>query len=109
MPAIKLPSVPKSAYNPDRKANDLLLAHIANLETALGRQPKNRKGRMTEEEAAHTVRHLSRHVHHRTLLKSFPTPATLVGRALATAPLPPKPLAKRPAKKVARQPRRKKR
>ena len=83
MPPIKIHNVPKSAYNPDRDANDLLLAQIANLETALGRRPKNRKGRISEAEAAAYIRHLHRHCHHRILLPTLPTVATPVGLALA--------------------------
>jgi hypothetical protein len=83
MPPIKIPNVPKSAYNPDRDANDLLLAHIANLEMALGRRPKNRKGRMSEAEAAAYIRHLHRHCHHRILLPTLRPVATPVGLALA--------------------------
>jgi hypothetical protein len=99
MPPIKIPNVPKSAYDQNRDANDLLLAQIANLETALGRRPKKLKGRITEGDAAAYIRHLHRHFHHRVLLPALPKVATPVGLALAAA---------RPAKK-ADKPRRKKR
>jgi hypothetical protein len=85
MPPIKIPNVPKSAYDPSRPANDLILAHIANLETVLGRRPKNRKGRITEGDAAAYIRHLHRHCHHRILLPALPKVATPVGLALAAA------------------------
>ncbi len=88
MPPIKIPTVPKSAYDENRQANDLLLAHIANLETALGRRPKNRKGRLKEGDAAAYIRHLSRHLHHHVLLEKLPIVATRVGLGVATAPAP---------------------
>jgi hypothetical protein len=85
MPPIKIPTVPKSAYDEDRPAGDLLLAHIANLERALGRKPKRLKGRLKEGEAAAYIRHLSRHLHHRVLLPTMPTVATPIGVGLVTA------------------------
>jgi len=90
MPPIKIPRVPKSAYNENRPAGDLLLAHIANLERALGRRPKNRKGKLKEGEAAAYIRHLSRHLHHRILLPTLPTVATSVGVGRMTAPSAPR-------------------
>ena len=86
MPPIKVPNVPKSAYNEDRPAGDLLLAHIANLERALGRKPKRLKGRLTEGQAASYIRHMSRHLHHHLLLPAMPEVATLIGDGLVTAP-----------------------
>jgi hypothetical protein len=107
MPPIKIPSVPKSAYNPKRPAGDLLLAHIANLERALGRHPKNRKGKLNEGDAAAYIRHLSRHLHHRVLLPTLPTVATVVGVGLKTAPAPPRktPARKKPARTSSRKKR----
>jgi hypothetical protein len=102
MPPIKIPTVPKSAYNENRQANDLLLAHIANLESALGRRPKKRKGRLKEGEAAACIRHLTRHLHHRVLLQALPVVATRVGLGAATAPAPSRATS-------GRKPRRKKR
>lgn len=86
MAPIKIPNVPKSAYDEERPAGDLLLAHIANLERALERKPKRLKGRLTEGEAATYIRHLSRHLHHRVLLPRMPTVATPIGMGLVTAP-----------------------
>jgi hypothetical protein len=88
MAPIKIPNVPKSAYDEERPAGDLLLAHIANLERALGRKPKRLKGRLTEGQAATYIRHLSRHLHHRVLLPAMPTVATPIGIGLVTAPPP---------------------
>ena len=85
MPPIKIPAIPKSAYDPTRDANDLLLAQIANLETALERRPKKLKGRITEGDAAAYIRHLHRHCHHRILLPVLRKVATPVGLALAAA------------------------
>ena len=82
MPPIKIPAVPKSAYDPTRDANDLLLAQIANLETALERRPKKLKGRITEGDAAAYIRHLHRH-YHRMRLSALPTVATPIGPGFA--------------------------
>jgi hypothetical protein len=102
MARIKVPNVPKNAYDEDRPANDLLLAHIANLERALERRPKRLKGRLTEGQAATYIRHLSRHLHRRVLLPAMPKVATPIGAGLVTAP-------PRSRKKPARTSLRKKR
>lgn len=102
MARIKIPVVPRTAYNDKRGASDLLVAQIANLETALGRRPARRKGRLTEGEAAAFIRHLSRHLHHRVLLGTMPIVATPVGLALRTKPGP---VAKTPKARAQRKKR----
>jgi len=102
MAPIKIPTVPKSAYNPKRPAGDLLLAQIANLERALGRQPKKWKGRLKEGEAAAYIRQLSRHLHHRVLLPTLPNAATLVGVGLIAAPAAPRKKAPRASSRKKR-------
>jgi hypothetical protein len=82
MALIKIPKTPASAYNPGRKASDLLLFHVWNLEKALGRRPKpvaSRKS-MTEGEAAAYIRQLGRELHHRVLLPDVGAAPTVLQR-----------------------------
>jgi hypothetical protein len=73
MRPIKLPPTPASAYNPDRPANALLLAHVRELERAVraagrrvrGGQPK------TEGEVAAYMRLLNRALHNQVLLPAL--------------------------------------
>ncbi len=70
MAVIKLRPVPRSAYNENRPANALLLAHVRELEKAVreaGRRAQKMKPR-TEAEAAAYIRHLNRALYHQVLL-----------------------------------------
>jgi hypothetical protein len=70
MARIKMPVTPRSAYDPARAPNALLLAHVRELESALskaGRRVRKKKPR-TEEQVAAYIRHLSRALHHQLLL-----------------------------------------
>src|SRR5262245_2851161 len=70
MAVIKIPSIPRHAYNPKRPANALLLSHVRELERAVieaGRAVKRTKPK-TEEEAAAYIRHLNRALYHQALL-----------------------------------------
>jgi hypothetical protein len=70
MATIRIPLTPRTAYNPDRPANALLLAQVRELEKAVrarGRQVKRYTPR-TEAEAAAYIRHLHRALHHQVLL-----------------------------------------
>jgi hypothetical protein len=92
MAVIKIPKTPASAYNPGRKASDLLLAHVWNLEKALGRRPKPVAARksMTEGEAAAYIRQLGRELHHRVLLPEFGAAPT-IGQHPSPSTAKPKP------------------
>jgi len=73
MPPIKIPRVPPSAYNPDRPANDLLLAQVRELAKAVraaGRQVRLATPRTEGEVAAH-IRQLNRALHHQVLLPAI--------------------------------------
>jgi len=73
MRPIKLPTIPPSAYNPDRPANALLLAQARELEKAVraaGRGVQAAKLRTEAEVAAH-IRHLNRALHHQVLLPAI--------------------------------------
>ncbi len=79
MATIKIPRTPASAYNEDRRASDLLRAHVHNLEKAV-RGPRTRSvitDTMTEGEAARYIRELSRHLHHKILLPDFAQAPTI--------------------------------
>lgn len=90
MAPIRIPSVPPSAYNEDRPANALLLAHVRELEKAVraaGRKVQRRKPH-TEGEAAAYIRHLNRALYHQVLLPQIkrrplraPAPAKRVRKA----------------------------
>lgn len=70
MPPIKMPAVPRSAYNPKRPANALLLTQVRELEKAVveaGRRVR-RKQPKTEEQVAAYIRHLNRALHQQKLL-----------------------------------------
>jgi len=73
MRPIKLPTIPPSAYNPDRPANALLLAQARELEKAVraaGRGVQAAKLRTEADVAAH-IRHLNRALHHQVLLPAI--------------------------------------
>ena len=89
MATIKIPKTPASAYNPDRKASDLLKAHVSNLENAVGRRSKTAAAQaMTEGEAAAYIRQLSRELHYRTLLPEITEAATVGQRPVQAAAKP---------------------
>jgi hypothetical protein len=70
MAIIRIPSVPRSAYNENRPANALLLAQVRELEKAVraaGRKVQRLKPR-TEGQAAAYIRHLNRALHQQVLL-----------------------------------------
>jgi hypothetical protein len=81
MKRIKIPVVPKSAYNPDRKAGNLIRAQIDNLERHLKLRTSNRR-QFTEGEAAAYIRQLTRRALHQEFLSSMPVVATRVGWAV---------------------------
>jgi hypothetical protein len=73
MRPIRIPAIPASAYNPDRPANDLLLAQARELEKAVraaGRRVQGAKLR-TEGEVAAYIRHLNRALYHQVLLPAI--------------------------------------
>jgi len=67
---IRMPKTPRSAYDPKRTANILLLNHVRELEKAVkqaGRGVKTKKPK-TEEQVAAYMRHLNRALHQQVLL-----------------------------------------
>jgi hypothetical protein len=70
MADIKMPTTPRSAYDPQRPANTLLLTHVRELEKALvaaGRAVRRKKPQ-TEAQVAAYIRHLNRALYHQLLL-----------------------------------------
>ena len=70
MADIRMPKTPRSAYDPTRPANALLLNHVRELEKAVkqaGRGVKSKKPK-TEEQVAAYMRHLNRALHQQVLL-----------------------------------------
>jgi hypothetical protein len=70
MADIPMPKTPRSAYDPKRPANTLLLNHVRELEKAVaeaGRSVRRKKPR-TEEQVANYMRHLNRALHQQVLL-----------------------------------------
>jgi hypothetical protein len=70
MATIKMPATPRSAYDPKRPANALLLTHVRELEKALseaGRRVRRKKPK-TEQQVAAYIRHLNRALHQQVLL-----------------------------------------
>jgi hypothetical protein len=70
MASIKMPATPRSAYDPKRPANALLLAHVRELEKAVaeaGRRVRRKKPK-SEGQAAAYIRHLNRALHQQILL-----------------------------------------
>ena len=70
MADIKMPSTPRSAYDPKRPANMLLINQVRELEKAVkqaGRGVKLKKPK-TEEQVAAYMRHLNRALHQQVLL-----------------------------------------
>jgi hypothetical protein len=109
MKRIKIPVVPKSAYNPNRKAGNLIRAQIDNLERHLEVRT-SRQREFTEGEAAAYIRQLTRKALHQEFLSSMPVVATSVGWAVMgktkTKPKPkPKAKPKPKPKKLSRKKR----
>jgi len=74
-----MPSTPRSAYDPTRPANTLLINQVRELEKAVkqaGRGVKTKKPK-TEEQVATYMRHLNRALHQQVLL-----PKSMKRRAL---------------------------
>lgn len=70
MSVIKMPSTPRSAYDPKRSPNTLLLTHVRELEKAViaaGRKVRRQKPR-TEAQAAAYMQHLNRALYQQLLL-----------------------------------------
>jgi hypothetical protein len=70
MAVIKMPSTPRSAYDPTRPANVLLLTQARELEKAVsdaGRRVRRKKP-TTEGQVAAYIRHLNRALHQQILL-----------------------------------------
>lgn len=92
MAPIKVPKTPPSAYDPDRKPNALILAHVRGLQSAL----RERGGTLkrispdTEGAAAAYVRHLTRGLYDKTLLPDSKVALTMVGAAAGPAKRRPK-------------------
>jgi len=112
MRPIKIPTTPSSAYNPNRPANALLLAHVRELERAVraaGRRVQGSRPK-TEGEVAAYMRLLTRALHNQVLLPALkrrplrpPRPASRVAGSAKTShsPGPRKPARKaRPLKKT---------
>jgi hypothetical protein len=70
MADIKMPTTPRSAYDPQRPANTLLLNHVRELEKALAAAGRavRRKKPQTEAQVAAYIRHLNRALYHQLLL-----------------------------------------
>jgi hypothetical protein len=89
MVTVKIPKTPRSAYNPDRNASDLLTAHIRNLEKAVGKRTKGKAAitpkPLTEGEAAAYIRQLGRELHQATLLPLVTAAPTIDQRPPAAA------------------------
>ena len=67
---IRMPKTPRTAYDPKRRANTLLLNQVRELEKAVkqaGRGVKAKKPK-TEEQVAAYMRHLNRALHQQVLL-----------------------------------------
>lgn len=70
MASIKMPATPRSAYDPTRPPNALILAHVRELEKAVvaaGRRVRRQKP-ASEGQAAAYIRHLNRALHQQVLL-----------------------------------------
>ena len=96
-----MPKTPRSAYDPKRPANTLLLYHVRELEKAVkqaGRGVKSKKPK-TEEQVAAYMRHLNRALHQQVLL-----PKTMKRRPL-DVPLDLKPARVRAKSRPARRKR----
>jgi hypothetical protein len=67
---IKMPSTPRTAYDPQRPANGLLLNQARELEKAVVKAGRRvvRKSPKTEEQVAAYIRHLNRALHQQLLL-----------------------------------------
>ena len=105
---ITIPKTPKSAYQPSRKASDLIKAHLSNLEFMVGRMAgptraiRSTKPR-SEGQAALRIAELTQMMHPTT----DPVPAVIVPAARAPRRIArKKPVAKRvQAKKRTAKPR----
>ena len=99
MADIKMPSTPRSAYDPKRPANMLLINQVRELEKAVkqaGRGVKTKKPR-TEEQVAAYMRHLNRALHQQVLL-----PKTMKRRPLDVPAVEPARRKKTPRSKSKR-------
>ena len=100
MANIKMPTTPRSAYDPKRPANALLLTQARELEKAVaeaGRRVR-RKIPVTEGQVAAYIRHLNRALHQQILLptmKRRPLDVPLDDRSIA----PSRTKVRRPARK----------
>jgi hypothetical protein len=110
MPTIRIPKTPASAYNDQRRASDLLRAHVQNLEKAV-RGSRSRSvitDNMTEAEAARYIRELARQLHQKTLLPQLTQAPTIGQRPVKARGKSAKPsrsirgLARKPASKAGR-------
>lgn len=92
MADIKIPATPRSAYDPSRSANVLLLTHVRELEKALldaGRRVRRKKP-TTETQVAAYIRHLHRALHQQILLppmKRRPLDVPLDGQSPRPSPV----------------------
>jgi hypothetical protein len=108
MASIKMPVTPRTAYNPKRSANILLLTQVRELEKAVsaaGRRVRRKKPK-TEEQVAAYLRHLNRALHQQLLLppmKRRPLDVPLVG--LSPSGATPKRSRKRSASSLSRKKR----
>jgi hypothetical protein len=89
MAVIKVPKTPRSAFQPDRPAGQLLLAQVEHLEHAVG-LPFTKRKKRTEGEAAEYIRQLT---------------ARLLGQPEPIAAETPRPKTKKRAKKTRRRTR----
>ena len=101
MADIKMPATPRSAYDPKRPPNALLLNHVRELERAVsqaGRRVKRQKPK-TEAQVAAYMRHLNRALHQQILV-----PKTMKRRPL-NVPLDPRRTRRRAKSRPARRKR----
>jgi hypothetical protein len=102
MAPIKMPATPRSAYDPKRPANALLLAHVRELEKAVseaGRRVRRKKPK-TEEQVAAYIRHLNRALHQQILLppmKRRPLDVPLDGPSSASSRVKSRPASRKRA------------
>jgi hypothetical protein len=100
MADIKMPKTPRSAYDPKRPANMLLINQVRELEKAVkqaGRGVKSKKPK-TEEQVATYMRHLNRALHQQVLL-----PKTMKRRPLDVPAVEPAQRKRKPSASPARK------
>jgi hypothetical protein len=110
MTHIKVPKTPRSAFNPDRPASALLIAHVMHLEHALGLPERSPKKRLTEGAAARYIGELTARLTGQpppVAATKGPNPKpTRKPRSKASRPTSKPPKAKRPkAKRAKAKPR----